>query len=288
VPGVPLPASPVAGALSPEGDYDLYSFPLQAGRTARFTVSGVAGFEFDLSVYAPGTTSIETAWPVAMEYSDGFAQTSLTYLAPTTGVYYLLVYPEAGSGAYAIAHDVDVTPPVTTVVGADDRWHRTAVTLTFAAGDDASGVAYVESSLDGGTWSKGFTRLVGGNGARTVAYRAVDAAGNTEATRQVTVNVDAGRPKPVALANATVKKGEKATLRFRVDDITPRATCKIKVYKGARLVKTLKVGAVTTNSSTSYRWICKLARGKYTWKLSATDLAGNHELNPGVRRLTVK
>ena len=50
---------------------------------------------------------------------------------------------------------VDVTPPTTTVTGADARWHDTAVTLTFTAVDNGggSGVAYTQYELDAGPWT---------------------------------------------------------------------------------------------------------------------------------------
>jgi subtilisin family serine protease len=183
---------------------------------------------------------------------------------------------------------VDTVAPVTTAVGADDAWRSRPVTVAFAADDGGSGVAYVESSLDGGAWTQGATRVVSGNAAHTLAFRAVDNAGNAESPQQVTVRVDAGRPAPLALSNATVKRGKRATLKYRVDDVTPRATCRIKVYRGERLVKTLKPGLVTTNAARTHTWTCKLRRGRYTWKVYATDQAGNTQGRPGVKTLTVR
>ena len=46
----------------------------------------------------------------------------------------------------------DVTPPVTTINGADDKWHASAVSLSISATDDWSGIASTEYSLDGGLW----------------------------------------------------------------------------------------------------------------------------------------
>jgi subtilisin family serine protease len=183
---------------------------------------------------------------------------------------------------------VDDEAPVTTAKGVDGAWHRAAVTVTLAAVDAGSGVASVESALDGGPWVQGGTRVVSGNAAHTLAFRAVDSAGNVEAPKRVTVRVDAGRPRPLALRNATVKKGRKATLRYRVNDVTPRATVRIRIYKGRRLVKTLRPRSVTTNRTRAWTWTCRLARGRYTWKVYATDQAGNRQRKPGVRILTVK
>ncbi len=183
---------------------------------------------------------------------------------------------------------VDREAPVTTTTGIDDAWHASPVTASFSAVDAGSKVAYVEYSLDGAAWVRGADCRVTGNAAHVLAFRAADNAGNIEVARRRTVRVDTGRPKPLALSNATTKKGKKATLKYRVNDITPGATCQIKVYKGARRMKTLKLGMVTTNLARTSTWICKLAPGRYTWKVYATDQAGNAQSKPGVRTLTVR
>ncbi len=183
---------------------------------------------------------------------------------------------------------VDTEPPVTTATGIDGAWHASAVEVSFSAVDVGAGVASIESSLDGGAWVQGATRQVSGNAAHALAFRAVDTAGNVEATQRATVRVDAGRPTPLALSNATAKKGKKATLRYRVNDVTPRATCRIKVYKGMRLMKTLRPGLVTTNLARTYTWTCRLAPGRYTWRVYATDQAGNTQRRAGAKTLTVR
>ena len=183
---------------------------------------------------------------------------------------------------------VDTEPPVTTATGIDGTWHASAVEVSFSADDVGSGAAYVEYGLDGGDWVRGTTCLVTGNAAHILAFRSVDTAGNVEATQRATVHVDAGRPTPLALSNASAKTGKKATLRYRVNDVTPRATCRIKIYKGMRLTKTLRPGLVTTNLARTYVWTCKLAPGRYTWRVYATDQAGNTQRRAGAKTLTVR
>jgi hypothetical protein len=51
---------------------------------------------------------------------------------------------------------------------------------------------------------------------------------------------------------------------------------------------TLGVGTKRTNTALTYSFRCKLAKGKSSWKVYATDLAGNTQAKPGVRTLTVK
>jgi len=97
----------------------------------------------------------------------------------------------------------DVTPPVTTVTGADAAWHDAAVTLTFAAADNAggSGVAYTQYSFDAGkTWKKGMTVTIAApadhsaDGVHTISFRSVDDSGNVEATESCKVRIDTTAP----------------------------------------------------------------------------------------------
>jgi hypothetical protein len=53
-------------------------------------------------------------------------------------------------------------------------------------------------------------------------------------------------------------------------------------------VKTLRPGLVTSNVARTHAWTCRLRRGRYTWKVYATDQAGNTQGRPGVKTLTVR
>ncbi len=183
---------------------------------------------------------------------------------------------------------LDREAPTTTATGIDDRWHAAPVTVSFAASDSGSGVAGVESSLDGAPYASGASCTVGGNGRHALSYRAVDVAGNVERANVATVLVDAGRPVTRALAKAAARKGQRATLRFSARDVTPRAAFAIKVFDGRRPVKTLRVGLRRTNSRQAYSWFCRLPKGTYTWRVYATDLAGNRQRRVGSQTLTVR
>ena len=162
------------------------------------------------------------------------------------------------------------------------------MTVTFAADDAGSKVAYIEYSLDGAAFVRGTSCVVSGDATHTLAYRAADNAGNVEATRTVFVRVDTGRPVTQALARVTVRKGRRATMRFAATDLAPQARFTIKVFKGGRAVKTLRPGLRATNTALTYVWRCRLARGTYTWKVYATDLAGNTQAKVGAKTLTVR
>ena len=52
-------------------------------------------------------------------------------------------------------------------------------------------------------------------------------------------------------------------------------------------VKTISLGTRATNQALSYKWKCSLKKGKYSFYVYATDLAGNQQSSPGHNRLTV-
>ncbi len=79
-----------------------------------------------------------------------------------------------------------------------------------------------------------------------------------------------------------------AELRFSATDVTPRAAFAVRVYRGRKLVKTLLVGGRATNTPQEYSWACRLARGTYTWKVHATDLAANRQRRIGSQLLVVR
>ena len=95
-------------------------------------------------------------------------------------------------------------------------------------------------------------------------------------------------PKTFALKAVVVTRGKRATFSYRVTASTQRVTVKIKVYKGTRLKTTLPVGSVTAGSPHAYRWKCGLAKGKYTWKVLATDAQKRKQIRIGTNRLTVR
>ena len=148
-------------------------------------------------------------------------------------------------------------------------------------------MAYTQYSLDGGAFAQGSQCVVSTTGSHTLAFHSVDNAGNLEAMQTAGVNIDLAGPLTAAKAKVIVKHGRKATFRFRVSDLTPTASVKIKIYKGSKVKKTLNVGSKPTGSWQSYKWTCKLAEGSYTWKVYATDLAGNVQKSIAKKALVV-
>jgi hypothetical protein len=90
---------------------------------------------------------------------------------------------------------VDATPPSASVNGVDDAWHRLPVLASFAVTDATSGVAGASFSVDGGSWTPGWSTLVSADGDHTLAYKAADNAGNESAPATVHVKIDAAAPR---------------------------------------------------------------------------------------------
>ncbi len=175
--------------------------------------------------------------------------------------------------------------------------------LWLTASDDlgGSGVARTEYKLDAGDWTAGASCTVpapadhSGDGEHTVAYRSVDAAGNVEPAKTVTVWIDTVRPAVAAPKAAKAKRGAKATLRYKVTDAVPNSgkavvVIQVKNAKG-KLVKTLKLGQrPVTNAlqSAAFTVPKKWPRGSYRFSVYATDAAGNKQLKVASNRLIVR
>jgi hypothetical protein len=187
---------------------------------------------------------------------------------------------------------VDVSRPVTTVGGAVAGWSAAPVTLTFSATDQGSGVDCIEAGVDGSDLeSLGGTPAtleVGGQGVHIVSYRAIDKQGNAETTRTCTVRVD--EQGPVAAArSARVRRGALVTLRYRVDDLTPKASVRLVVRTlSGRARATLRPGWRATGTLQRATWRARLPRGAYRVWVYATDQAGNGQVVAGRARLTVR
>jgi alpha-tubulin suppressor-like RCC1 family protein len=189
---------------------------------------------------------------------------------------------------------LDGTPPTTAAGGVPPRWVRQApVIVNLTATDAASGVEQIEYEVGGASWTAvpgaGPVEVrVAREGATTLTYRATDRAGNVESVQTATVRLDTVGPRTFALNAVTVKRGAAATFRFRVDDVTETAAVTIKIFKGAKLKQSLPLGAKATNVNLSVRATCTLAKGAYTWRVYARDLAGNAQRAIGTKTLTVK
>jgi hypothetical protein len=178
--------------------------------------------------------------------------------------------------------------------GVPSSWMRTKpVTVTLHAADAASGVMEIAYDLDGSSW----TTMSGAGpvsvpvtleGVTILSFRATDLAGNAESVQTATIRVDTVGPQTFALEAVTARKGARTTLRYRVDDVTESAAVTIKIFQGKKLRQSLAVGTQATDVDLGYVYRCTLAKGKYTWRVYARDLAGNNQTSTGATTLTVR
>jgi surface antigen len=195
----------------------------------------------------------------------------------------------------------DLTPPATAVSGADSRWHRTAVTLTFKASDNpggsgmSGGSAMTQCKVGSGTWTRGTNVTLSApathadDGIHTVNYRSCDAARNLEATRSVTVRIDTTGPTTSARATSG-RKGHAIVLRYRVTDaLSPTGTAVRIIIKNShgKVVKSFACATKTIATWYSVKWT-PLARGTFRYSVYAKDLAGNAQVTVGSAKVVVR
>jgi photosystem II stability/assembly factor-like uncharacterized protein len=110
---------------------------------------------------------------------------------------------------------IDGTAPVTTSAGAPASWARPDQTVTLSAVDDVSGVASIRYTLNGGVeeiYRGGIAITV--EGTNTLAFAAIDVAGNRETTKTVTVLLDSTAP----VTNANVGTVSRSALVLTPSD----------------------------------------------------------------------
>jgi hypothetical protein len=202
-----------------------------------------------------------------------------------------------GADAASFTVSTDVTPPVTIAHGAASVWHHSAVRLTFTASDVGTGVASTQLSTDGGaTYTAGQSLVIAAlldhsaDGVHRVRYRSIDNAGNVEPHRVVRVGVDTQAPTPSA-SPARVGRGRTATLRYRIDDPrpgSPNATVRLTIRNArGKAVRHAVLQRQAVDTGLRYSFVCRLAKGRYTYEVDATDAAGNAQTVPAKTTLVV-
>ncbi len=200
--------------------------------------------------------------------------------------------PEPGggtSGARTLTLAADTTVPVTSIGGADDEWHNGPVTLTVTAADPGGsgvqktqwgvappGATPVWTVLSGASVTVDPAQL-GSQGAQVVSAFSTDNCGNVEQPPvTATLQFCTVGPTTTASAPGSVKRGKTLKLGYRANSITPECAVTLKILKSSGAsAKTVRLGPKPSNTKGTYSFKCNLAKGKYTYKVYATDAAGN-------------
>ncbi len=253
-----------------------------------------------LASYAAGATEMrfsndDLAWSGWEAYGASRSWTLSAGDGPKT----VFVEYRDAAGNVASANDsimLDAAAPSGRVwiAGAAVAVNKRAVTL----GCKVNGAAQMRFSNDDLTWSGweayGASRswtLGAGDGPKTVFAQFRDEAGNVLASSPTTL-LDTRRPTPRGTKAVSVRRGEKATLRFRIDDPAPNAgtaTVRIRVRTlGGRIVKTVTLKNRPVARALRYRFTCRLPKGDYRYFIRAIDAAGNRQTKVARNSLTVR
>jgi hypothetical protein len=169
---------------------------------------------------------------------------------------------------------VDTRPPVSHVLlngtAGSGGWYRSPVTVHLEAADDWSGVASIESRLDGSPWAA-YVRdfRVSSEGRHVIDYRATDLARNIEPFKSASIDVDLSPPNVTILAPAGIVTTMSVMVRWTAQD----AVSGIGFYA-------LSVdGGPVTSMGLQENATVMLESGPHTIQIRATDVAGNSAIS---------
>ncbi|SFJ50363.1 pre-peptidase C-terminal domain-containing protein [Paenibacillus sp. UNC496MF] len=105
VPGTPFPGGSVSNRLDDAADRnDVFAAELHAGEEVSLALTGGAGTDFDLYLYAPEAATVESnANLLAYSENEKTSKESIAYKVTRSGTYYVDVYAHKGKGAYTLA-----------------------------------------------------------------------------------------------------------------------------------------------------------------------------------------
>lgn len=104
IPGTALPSSSVKNSLSTASDRDdVFYVNLKKSEKISLSLTGASGTDFDLYLYGPSATSVETANGIVAYSEKTGSSESIVYTAPASGKYYIDIYAYSGSGSYTLS-----------------------------------------------------------------------------------------------------------------------------------------------------------------------------------------
>lgn len=112
IPGVAMPASPVAGALDADDWVDVYRVSIPAGKTLVLSLAGSASTDFGLSLYRFDARSLAWDLPILVSEDESYPRT-ISYSPPSlaVGTYYVAVEDwGAAAGTYSLSYSLSDAP----------------------------------------------------------------------------------------------------------------------------------------------------------------------------------
>ncbi|MEW8970568.1 MAG: fibronectin type III domain-containing protein, partial [Mesobacillus sp.] len=224
---------------------------------APVTISNVEDKWYQEAATVELTANDETSGIAATFYSvNGAEYTEGTEIEiKADGIYKVSYYSvdNAGNVEEAINQTVkiDTQVPVTTD-NVSDLWYTTDKEVVLSAEDILSGVAQTYYSINGSEYVEGTKFVVSDEGITEVAYYSVDAAGNLEEEKSLTVKVDKTAPEVTADMNEEYVLGSEFTIAYTAFDqhsgvATEEVTVNGVVYKNGDGIKLDQPGDYNLN-----------------------------------------
>ncbi|MET0600507.1 MAG: Ig-like domain-containing protein [Baekduia sp.] len=181
--------------------------------------------------------------------------------------------PAAATWTIDVAGPADTTPPETTITVAPSNGTATTASLSFTSNESGT----FQCKLDAGSYGactspNTYTGL--GTGSHTFSVRATDAAGNTDATPAATTwTISAAPPADTTAPTPAITSQPPATTAATnasfafsgSDDTTPAGSLTFRC----------KLDSAAYAACTSPKAYSGLAAGVHTFRVRATDTAGN-------------
>jgi photosystem II stability/assembly factor-like uncharacterized protein len=279
--------------VSSSTDKDWVSAPVTIGLDAVDDATGVAATYYRTTVagaWQQGTQVLLTQdgrYEVAYASVDGYGNVEATR-------------------TYAVG--IDTKPPVTKIFSENDfgvgYWINQTATVEHSVTDPApsSGVHRTWIDVEGqGMRAWNTNELIifraptdhSNDGVHTIDAYSEDVAGNVEATQLTGVGIDTRRPTVKAPYATSCRSGGYVTVRFKMTDAAPCypkgvIRIQIKTLSGKIKQTVYPTRWFTKNTLTSYRFRCRVARGKYRFWIIGEDGALNRTLRAAGNYLTVR
>jgi hypothetical protein len=129
------------------------------------------------------------------------------------------------------------------------------------------------------------------DGTYVVSYFATDVAGNSSASKRVTVKIDTRKPGTMAFMNVRVVQNQTVRVTCKVTDRSPnsgKATVMIRIKtRSGKTVKTVRLGVKPVNKQLRANIKANLRPGAYRYFVYAKDTAGNAQANVASRAFIV-
>jgi Carboxypeptidase regulatory-like domain len=296
------PAGTISGTVSdasgPLGEVECYVYDVDGAYVANQTTYGTDG-TYAVTGLAGGTYEVRfVASGYDVQWYDGKDETTADPVAVSAGAVTnhidALLVPTGAS--------LPVVDSVTSTTHPDPaKWYSNAdplfswqttdygkTILGFSCGLDGSPTTDPPESLSTPIASASYPGTA--DGIWYFHVRADTAAG-WGATTHRTVRIDTHRPT-AKVSSLTVKRSAAAKIVFRLSDPLPscgRGSVKL-VIRNARgkTVKSCANAKLATNTKAIWKFVCKLAKGRYTISVTGADAAGNHTARAAKATLKVK